>query len=156
MDDVINQVCCDITSYWIFPYTTAIFQGPISHEIRTTVRNRWSFVQMCCTMSLVCPLIETHCTCEFWAHSEPVNMPKTIQSATRCGVHAVIRFLYSEKAIRNVVLGYCPSWKCSATYCSCNKEAPEEFSMGSVWSLTIIRQDLAPCDFHFFTHMKRS
>ena len=35
--------------------------------------------------------------CQFWACSEPVNMPKTIESPAKCGVHAVIRFLYSEK-----------------------------------------------------------
>ena len=25
-------------------------------------------------------------------------------------------------------------WQCSAAYCRCNKESPETFSMGSVWS----------------------
>ena len=35
---------------------------------------------MCCAMSLVCPWITTHRTCEFWARSEPLNMPKTIVS----------------------------------------------------------------------------
>ena len=57
-----------------------VFQGPIGREIRTTVRIRWSFVHMCCTMSLACPSVATHRTCQFWAHSEPVNMPKTIVS----------------------------------------------------------------------------
>ena len=51
-------------------------QGPIGREIRTTVRIRWSFAQM----SLVCPSIATHRTGQFWAPSEPVNMPKTIVS----------------------------------------------------------------------------
>ena len=56
-----------------------LFQGPIGREIRTTMRIRWSFAQMCCTISLVCPLIATHRICQFWAHSEPINMPKTIR-----------------------------------------------------------------------------
>ena len=133
------------------------FQGPICCEIRTTVRIRRSFAQMCCLMSLVCPWIATHCTCEFWARSEPVNMPKTIESPVNCGVHAVIRFLYSEQATRNVVLRYCPSsWQCSAAYYSCNKQAPEAFLMERVWSTTIICLDLAPSNFHLFPCMKRS
>ena len=49
-------------------------------EIRTTVRIRWSFAKMCCTMSLLYPLIATHRTCQFWAHSKPINMPRTIVS----------------------------------------------------------------------------
>ena len=72
--------------------TRAIFFFPVTigHEIRI----RWSFAQICCAMSLVCPSIGTNRTCQFWAHSEPVNMPKTIESPTKCGVRAVIRFLY--------------------------------------------------------------
>ena len=67
---------------------------------------------MCCPMSLVCPSFATHSTCQFWARSEPVNTPKTIEFPAKCGVHAVIRFLYSEKATRNVVLRCCPpSWQ---------------------------------------------
>ena len=31
-------------------------------------------------LSLVCPSIATHHTCQFWARSEPINMPKTIIS----------------------------------------------------------------------------
>ena len=129
----------------------SFFRCPIDREFRTTVRIRWSFAQMCCAMSLVCLSIATHCTCQFWAHSEPVNMPKSIETPAKCGVLAVIWFLHSEQATRNVVLRYCPSsWQYLATYCSCNKEAPEAFSMGSVWSPTNIRPDLAPCDFHLF------
>ena len=56
------------------------FHDPIGCEIRTAVRIRWSFAQMCCAMSLVCPPIATHRTCQFWARSEPVNTPKTIVS----------------------------------------------------------------------------
>ena len=109
------------------------FQGPIGREIRTTVRIRWSFVQMCRAMSLVCPSIMTYRTCQFSAHTEPINMPETIESPAKFGVHAVIWFLYSEKATRNFVLRYCPpSWQCSAAHCSCNKEAPEAFSVESV------------------------
>ena len=96
------------------------FQGLIVCEIRTTVRIRWSFVQMCCAMSLVSTSIATHRICQFWAHSEPINM------------RAVIQFLYSEQAMRNVVLRYCPSsWQYSAAYCSCNKEAPP--GLDSLW-----------------------
>ena len=62
-------------------FTRAVlFQGPIGREIRTTVRIRWIFVQLCCAKSLVCPSIATHRTCQFCARSEPVNMPKTIVS----------------------------------------------------------------------------
>ena len=126
-------------------------QGPIGREIRITVRIRRSSAQMCCAMSLVCPSIATHSTCEFWARSEPVNMPKIVESPAICGVCDVIRFHYSEKATRNVVLRYCPSsWQCLAAHCSCNKEAPEAFSMGSVWSPTIILPDLAPVIFISF------
>ena len=136
----------------IHEYTKAIFfQGPIGRKIRTTVTIRWSFAQMCCVMSLVCSSIASQHTSQFWARSEPVNMPKTIESPPKCGVRAVIRFLYSEKATRNVVLRYCPSsWQCSTAHCCCNREVPEAFSMGSVWSPTIIRPNLAPCDFHLF------
>ena len=131
------------------------FHGSIGSEIRTTVRIRWSFARMCCAMSLVCPSIATHRICQFWARSEPVNMSKTIESPTKCGVCAVIRFLYSEQATRNIVIRHCSSsWQCSAAYCSCDKEAPEAFWMGRVWSPTIIRPDLAPCDFHLFPHMR--
>ena len=85
---------------------------------------------MCCTMSLVCPSIATHRTCKFWTCSEPINMPKIIESPAKCGVRAVIWFFYSEKATRNFALRYCPSsWQCSATHCSCSKEAPEAFLM---------------------------
>ena len=58
---------------------------------------------MCCSMSLVCPSIATHRTCQFWGRSEPVNMPKTIKFPAKCGVRSVIRLLYSEQATRNVV-----------------------------------------------------
>ena len=132
------------------------FEGPIGRDIRTTVRMRWSFAQTCCAMSLVCPSIATHRTCDFWARSEPVNMPKTIVSRQMwnawCNLIPLIRT--SDK---DAVLRYCPSsWQCSGAHCSCDKEAPEAFSMGSVWSPTIIRPDLAPCDFNLFPCMKRS
>ena len=68
------------------------------------IKIKWSFAQMCCAMSLVCPSIATHRTCQFWAHNEPINMPKTIEPPTKCGGHAVIQFLYSAQATRNVVL----------------------------------------------------
>ena len=90
-------------------------------------------MQMCCSVSQVC------------------------QSPAKCGVCAVIWFLYSEKATRNVVLRYSPSlWQHSATHCSWNKGAPEAFSMGIHWSPTIIRPDLASCDFHLFSRVKLS
>ena len=57
-------------------FTRFFFQCPIGLEIRTTVKIRWSFAQMCCAVSLVCPSIATHCTCQFWARSEPVSTPK--------------------------------------------------------------------------------
>ena len=111
------------------------FQDPIGRKIRTTVIIRWCFVQRCCVMSLVCPSIATHHMCQFWACSELVNMPKTIESPAKCGERTVIRFLYSEKATRNFVLKYCPpSWQCSAAQCRCNKEATKAFSMGCISS----------------------
>ena len=135
-------------------YTRAIFcQGPIGRDIKTTVRIRWSFAQM----SLLCPSITTHRTCQFWVRSEPVNMPKTIRVSCQMWSACYNLILYSEKAMRNVVLMYCPSsWQCSAAHCSCNKEAPEAFSIASVWSPTIIRPDLSPCDFHLFRRIERS
>ena len=55
-------------------------QGPVGRKLRTTVKINWSFAQMYYAMSLVCPLITTHCACQFWARSECVNMRKTIVS----------------------------------------------------------------------------
>ena len=52
-------------------------------------------------MSLVCPWIATHHTCQFWVRSEPVNMPRTIESPAKCGVSVVIPFLYSEQGTRS-------------------------------------------------------
>ena len=91
----------EIMKYWQVLYnqnTRAIFffQGLIGHEIRITVRIRWSFEQMCYAMSLVCSFIGTHHICQFWARSEPINIPKTIESFAKCGVGAVIRFLYDR------------------------------------------------------------
>ena len=42
----------------------------------------------------LCAMIATHCICQFWERSEPINMPKTIAPPTKCGVCAVIQFLY--------------------------------------------------------------
>ena len=145
--------CSECTLYKAYFF----FQGPIGREIRPTARIRPSSAQMCCAMSPVCLSIATHRTCQFWADSDPVNMAKTIESPAKRGVRAVIRFLYSEQATRNDILRYFPtSWEYSAAYCSCNNEAPEVFSMGSVWSPTIVLPDLAPCYFHLFPRMKRS
>ena len=91
----------DIRGLFFFP------QGTIGRVIRTRVRIRSDFAQMCCTMCLVCASIATHRTFQLWARSEPVNMPKAIESPAKCGVRAVIRFLYSEQATKNVVLRYC-------------------------------------------------
>ena len=73
------------------------FQGPIAREIKTTVRIRRSFVQMCCAMSLVWPPIATHHTYQFWVCSDPVNMPKTIESPAKCRVCVVICFFIKKK-----------------------------------------------------------
>ena len=98
------------------------FQGPIGCTTKTTVKIRWSFVQMSCPVSLVCPSIASHHTCQFWVRSEHVNMPKTIESPTKCDMCALIQYLYSERATRKVVIRHCPSsWQCSAAHCSCNK-----------------------------------
>ena len=44
--------------------------------------------------------------------------PKTIEPAVKCGVRAVIQFLYLEQVTRNVILRYCPSTRqCLAAYC---------------------------------------
>ena len=132
------------------------YEGYSPPPIRTTVWIGWNFARVCCAMSLVCSSIATHRACQFWARNEPVNTPKTKSPAKR-GVRDVIRFLYSEQAMKNVVLRYChSSWQCSAAYCSCNKEAPEAFSVGGIWSPTIIRPKLTPCEFHLLPHMKRS
>ena len=126
-------------------------QGPVSRVIKTTVKMRWSFLLMCFVASLVCPSIASHRTCQLWARSEHVNMSRTIESTAKCDVHAVIRFIYSEQATRNVVIRHCSSsWQCSAAHCSCNKEAPAAFSMGSVWSPPY-SPDVAPSDFHLFS-----
>ena len=58
-----------------------------------------------CAMSLVNPSIAAHSTCKFWTRSEPVNMPKTITFLAKCGLHAEIRFLYSE--MRQGMLSSC-------------------------------------------------
>ena len=36
------------------------------------------------------------------------SVPKTIEFPTKCGMCAVISFLYSEQANRNAVLRFCP------------------------------------------------
>ena len=56
---------------------------------------RWSFAEICCAISLVCPSAAIHRTCQFWTRSEPWNMPKTVESPAKWGVRAVIRFFYS-------------------------------------------------------------
>ena len=73
------------------------FYDPIGREIGTTVTITWSFAQMCCAMSLICPSIATHRTCQFWARIEPVNIPETIETSAKWGVRGVNRFLYSEQ-----------------------------------------------------------
>ena len=134
------------------------FQGLIGREIRTTVRIRWSFAQMCRAISLACQSIATHSTCQFWARSEPVNRPKTIESPAKCGVHALIRFLYSENRRGMLSSGivllhdYARPHTAAAT-----KSLLESFFFfASIWSSSIIRPDLALCDFHLFPRMKRS
>ena len=82
------------------------FQGPIGREIRTTVRFRCIFAQMCFAMSLVCPSIAIHRTCQSWAPSEPINMLKIIVTPAKCGVRAVIRFLYSDEECCPQVLSF--------------------------------------------------
>ena len=85
-------------------------------------------------ISLVCLSIATYSSCQFWAHNEPVNMPKTIQSPAKCGVCAVIQFLYSEQAMKNVVPRYCPSlWQCSAAYCSLQQIGSWNVIDGKCW-----------------------
>ena len=85
-----------ITICWVYIRRVIFLQCPIGHEIRTTVRIRRNFTQMCCAMCLVCPSSATHRTCQFWSHNEPINMPKTIESPAKCGESAVIQFLYAE------------------------------------------------------------
>ena len=109
---------------------------------------------MCCAVFLVCLSIATYHTCQLWMHSEHIYMSKTIESPAKCDMGAVIKFLYSEQATRNVVIRHCPSWQCLVAHCSCNKEAPAVFSMGRVWSPPY-SLDVAPLDFHLFPHMKR-
>ena len=91
------------------------FQGPIGRDIKITVKIRWIFAQMCCAVSLVCLLIASHRTCQFWVHSEHINLRKTIEFPAKCEMRAVIQFLYSEQAKRNIVIRHCPSWQYSAT-----------------------------------------
>ena len=60
----------------------------------------------------------------------------------------------TEQPKRNVVIRHCPfSWQCLGTNCSCDKEAPAAFSMGSVWSPTI-QPRLCSLWFSLFPHMK--
>ena len=92
-------------------YLFIFFQSPIGREIRTTVRIRWSFAQMCCTMSLVCPSIAALRTSQFWARSELMNMPKRIVSRQMWSACCNSIPLF-WKVTRNVVLRYCPpSWQ---------------------------------------------
>ena len=93
-------------------------------------------------MSLVCPSIDTQFICQFWARSGLGNMSKTIEYPAKCGVHAVIRFLYfwtSDEECCPQVLSAFMTILGRIGYCSCNKEAPEAFSMANVWSPTINR-----------------
>ena len=88
-------------------YKDYFFQGPIGRVIRTPVRIRWSIAQMSCAMFLVCPSISTHRTCQFWASSEPANMPKTIVSRQMWNACC-----NSIPLFRKSVEEYCPpSWQ---------------------------------------------
>ena len=71
---------------------------------------------MCCAVFLVCLSIATYHTCQLWMHSEHIYMSKTIESPAKCDMGAVIKFLYSEQATRNVVIRHCPSWQCLVTH----------------------------------------
>ena len=64
--------------------------------IKTTVKIRWSFAQMCCALSLVRLSMASHSICQSWARSEHVSMPKTIESPAKCEMRVLIRFLYAE------------------------------------------------------------
>ena len=138
---------------------TIFFQGLISRKIRTTMRIRWSFAQMCCAITLVCPSIVTHHTCQFWAHSEPINIPKTIESPAKCGVRAVIPFdSFIQKKRRGmlssgIVLLHDNAQPHTA---AATKRLLKHFQWEVVWSPTIICPVLAPCDFHLFPRVKRS
>ena len=83
---------------------------------------------MCWVMSLVCPSIASGRSCQFWACSEHVSMPRTIQSPAKCEVHAVIRFLHAEG--------------CNAA------EIHRRMTVKLPWVT-------ASSDFHLFAHMKR-
>ena len=60
---------------WLF-----FFQNQIGRKIKITVKIRWTYAQMCCAVSQICASISSHRICKFWARSEQVNMPKTIES----------------------------------------------------------------------------
>ena len=127
-----------------------LFQGPISHAMKTIVKIRWSFAQIGCAVYLLCPSNMSHGTCQF----RVLSGPKTIKSPTKCDVHAANRSLYSEQTTRNVVIRHCTSsWQCSAAQCSCNKEVPAAFLMGR-FDHPPYNPDLATSDFHLFPCMK--
>ena len=92
-----------------FSLNCKIYEGYFFFKVWsvTKLEPQWEsdegFAQMCCTISLVCLSIVTHHTCQFWVRSEPVNMPKTIESPTKCGLRAIIWFLYSEKEWRGML-----------------------------------------------------
>ena len=110
-----------------------ILKGSIGHEIRTTVRIRWSFAHVCCAMSLVCPSIATHRTSQFRAGNEPVNTPKTVESPAKCGVRAVIRFLLFRTSDEGkFVLRYCPF----------DDNAPPYISAATKWLLKRFRWEV--------------
>ena len=112
---------------------------------------------MCCAMSLVCPSIATHHTCQFWACSEPINMPKNNRLSRQMWsvcCYSIPLFRKCDKECCPQVLSFFMT--ILGRILQQQQRAPEAFSLGSVWSPTIVHSDLAPCDFHLFLHMNQS
>ena len=75
-------------------YTRPIFSRSDRSRNYNHSENQMKLCAYVLRNGLVCPSVATHRTCQFCARSEPVNMPKTIESPAKCGVLAVIQFLY--------------------------------------------------------------
>ena len=135
-------------------YEGYFFQGSIGREIRTTMRIRWSFAQMCCAMSLVCQSTATNSTCQVWARSEPVNMTKTI----------VFRQIWSEccnsiplfwKSLGMLSSGIVLHDSARPHTAAATKKLLKRFRW-EVFDHPPSFPDLAPSVFHLFPRMKRS
>ena len=83
-------------------------------------------------------------------------MPKTIESPVKCGLRAVIRFLYSEKARGMLSSGIVVHDSARLHTAVATKRLLKHFRLELFDHPPSSAPDLAHCDLHLFSRMKRS